>query len=274
MRNYLYSTTSLKVASIVGGAALLAATVGSAGASVIRMDLGTVLSGSFTAGDGSSSPYLVATVADTTYQGHSGVDLTLSCPGLGFAGSGLYEHVNAGPGQTAGPGQPQTWSPAWLFNLSSTTGISQSSFTVLATSTLPAVDKGSNGFTLPTISVGGSYADSSGPTPAGTKTDNFNLGFGFAEGGSPSTDGQGGGTEFGYGDSIEYFINGLSTTDFQPGTAGNYYSAAAIDDSGPNLWVAGTAVPGTPLPEPASLAMMGAMGLGILLLPRKKHLRA
>ena len=38
MRNYLYSTTSLKVASIVGGAALLAAAVGQASATTISFD--------------------------------------------------------------------------------------------------------------------------------------------------------------------------------------------------------------------------------------------
>jgi hypothetical protein len=201
----------------------------------ITMDLTTAIQGGFKSGDDSSSPYLTATVSDGTNNGNSGVFLTLKAPGLGFAGSGNYEHVNA-----------KKDAPAWLFNLTSTSGLTSSSFTVISAS-------GNSGFTLPTIAIGGSYQ-------AGSSGNFFNLGFAFAEGKS-ATDGRNGGAEFGFGDTLTYFIQGLSASSFQAatrsrGSLGTYFSAAAIDDAQSGTWIAGTAGAASPpaaAPEPSSL---------------------
>jgi hypothetical protein len=233
-------TTTTSIATSVPGTEDLSST----GASI---DLSTVLSGKFTSGDESSAPYLTSTITDGTFNGASGVFLTLSAPGLGFAGSADYEHVN----------NKDLATPAWLFNLSSTSGLSQSSFSIVSTSTLPASQRGSNGFTTPSITIGGSLKASN--------SDTYNLGFGFDEGhgGSPP-DGPGGQAEFGFGDSVTYFISGLSRSSFIPavssgGGSSKFTSAAAIDDSGSNLWVAGTAVP-----VPAPIYGAGALVLGVL----------
>ena len=56
---------------------------------------------------------------------------------------------------------------------------------------------------------------------ADSQSEYYNLGFAFAEGNnmaSPSTDGQNGGVEFGFGDTIQYFIKGLTTASFQAGS--------------------------------------------------------
>lgn len=240
----MHRTQISRLTGLAAIAAIVLASVASANS--ITIDMGTVVSGTFPTGDQSSKPYLVATITDGTNNGHSGVFLTMSAPGLGFAGSGNYEHVNQGAG------------PAWLFDLKSTSGLTQSSFTLITTSTLPLADHGSNGFKLPTISIGGSHQ------VMGDTSDNFNLGFAFSEG---ANDGQGGGAEFGHGDSIEYFISGLSTGSFEPATKtpggglGTYFSEARIDDG--NVSVAGvvTSTP-TPLPTSAWAGLALFTGLG------------
>ena len=250
---------------LAGLALVVAMAVPSPARADLSINMGTVLSGSFTSGDMSSSPYLNATIVNGANNGVSGVYLTMSAPGLGFAGSGNYEHVNNG-GMMA--------NPAWLFNLTSTAGLTTSDFTVISKT-------GNSGFTTPTITI-----DATSVLQAGMMTSEYyNLGFAFAEGNNmatPSTDGRNGGVEFGFGDTIQYFITGLTTASFHQAvttsggsTLDTNYSAAAIDDSGPNLWVAGTA---TSLfvqsaPEPASwvtvvLALPGFVGF--VLVNRKR----
>jgi hypothetical protein len=163
-----------------------------------------------------SNPYLHAAITDTTLSGNSGVSITLTAPGLGFAGSGMYEHVLG-----------------WQFKVSTVSGLT---FTETAAS-------GHAGFTLPTITTG-SYTND--PT-----TDAFNLQFLFAEG-HTATDGPDGGVEFGNGDSVTYFIKGLSTSSFLVASPGSHYSAAQIDDAKAGTWVADSSgpvgAPGVPLP--------------------------
>jgi hypothetical protein len=241
----------------------------SARADMIVINLDTVINGSFKSGDLSSSPYLTAAITDGTHQSVNGVFLTMSAPGLGFAGSGKYEHVNNGD---------EMHNPAWLFNLSSTSGLTSSSFTLISKS-------GNNGFTTPTINIG-----SSSILQAANSGAYFNLGFAFAEG-KGSTDGRYGGVEFGKGDSISYFIAGLRSSSFVPailknGHPGATYSAAAIDDAGGGLWVAGTSTPagpsasggGNPMasPEPSTLFMslVGLPGLGLAWWRKQRRLAA
>ena len=116
----------------------------------------------------------------------------------------------------------------------------------------------------------------------------FNLGFAFAEG-KGSTDGRYGGVEFGHGDSITYFIAGLSTSSFLPATLKNghpgaTYSAAAIDDAGGRLWISGTSTPAGPSgsggnahgsPEPSTLLMafLGLSGLGLASWQKRRRRR-
>jgi hypothetical protein len=200
----------------------------------------------------SSSPHLTATITDGTHQNVNGVYLTMTAPGLGFAGSGNYEHVNNGG------------NPAWLFNLNSTSGLTTGSFTLISKT-------GNNGFTTPTITIA-----SSSTIQAAKSGDYFNLGFAFAEG-KNSTDGRYAGAEFGFGDSITYFIAGLTSSSFAPSLKNGHpdtcYSAAAIDDANPGLWIAGTLeLPPNPQgqggpqasPEPSSLHSVLACGVALV----------
>ena len=51
----------------------------------LTIDMGTILSGGpFPSGDGSSSPYLIATIVNGTHGTDSGVYLTMSAPGPRF----------------------------------------------------------------------------------------------------------------------------------------------------------------------------------------------
>jgi hypothetical protein len=189
-----------------------------ASASSIGIDLNQVIGGGFVSGDlSNSNPYLHAAITDTISGGNAGVSLTLTAPGLGFAGSGNYEHVLG-----------------WQFRVSTISGLT---FTKTASS-------GHAGFTLPVISTGTFTND---PT-----TDSFNLQFLFSENTGPATDGPDGGVEFGNGDSVTYFIKGLSTSSFLAASPGTHFSAAQIDDAKAGTWVADSSgpvgAPGVPLP--------------------------
>jgi hypothetical protein len=224
-------------------------------ADMVTLNLGTVTHGSFVNGDQSSSPYSVATITDGTdvINGNtvSGVYLTMANPGLGFAGSGDYEHVSMG-----GAMNPV---PSYLFELSSTAGLSSSSFTLISQS-------GIDGSTFSTfaVSVGGNYSVTGSPT--------FNLGFTFLEG-SGSTDGNGGGgppngpgrtgsyagtVEFGALDSVEYFVKGVSSSQFV--SSNGDYTVAAVDDA--NMAVIGAISKTTnasSTPEPSSIVGLASI---------------
>src|SRR6266700_1931474 len=88
-----------KYSKVAWFAAFAAMAVGyNATANTIQMDVSTIIDGSFVSGDGSSKPYLTGVFEDVS----GGVQMTLSAQGLGYAGSGNYEHVLA-----------------WLFNVDS-----------------------------------------------------------------------------------------------------------------------------------------------------------
>ena len=73
---------------VLGLAALAATVVGYNASATLSIDLGTVTGGAFVAGDSSSSPYLHANIVNGTLGANSGVYVTMTAPGLGFAGSG------------------------------------------------------------------------------------------------------------------------------------------------------------------------------------------
>jgi len=218
-----------------------------ASAAVVTMNLGTVTDGGFPSGDRSSSPYLNATITDGTDNGSTGVYLKMSCPGLGFAGSGMYEHVLG-----------------WDFNVSSISGLTASSFTQTAKSGNVNYSP-QLGFLNPNIGWGTTGSPSHGAYQADNSGDYYSLQFLFHEHTTAGTDGPDGGVEFGNGDSVTYFIKGLSASSFvvatkSNGTPDTYYSAAQIDDGQANTWIAGGIT--TPVPEPTTM-IAGAL----LLLP-------
>jgi len=215
-------------------AAVAAMAVGYGASAAVSINLDTITTGNLTGDTGSSSPYLNATITDGTLSGNNGVYLSLSCPGLGFNGSASYDHVMA-----------------WDFNVSSLSGVT---FTQTAKTDSNA-GAPSPYFTNPTISTGSFMSD---------KMDNYNIKFAFSEGGGGGPpDGILGGVEFGHGDSVTYFIKGLTSSSFvvatKNGNPDTYYSAANIDDA-PYSWVAGGNA--SPVPEPTTM-IAGAL----LLLP-------
>jgi hypothetical protein len=239
--------------AIVLALAVLASGYNSASASSVSINLGSVIGpGSFPSGDSSSKPYLNATIVDGTNGGNSGVFLTMSTPGLGFAGSANYEHVMQ-----------------WEFKVSTVPSLASITQTAKTDTNAGAP---SPYFTDPVISNTGSFTDD--PT-----TDSFNLQFKFAEGGGGSApDGIIGGVEFGHGDSVTYFIKGLTSSSFVVGNPGSNYTAAFVDDA--NVWVAGSTATGggnqaVPLPSSVSsgLAMLGGMG-GMYLLRKRRVVMA
>lgn len=221
------------------GVAFLAAVAAMAlgyNARAVTINMDTVLAGGFPSGDLSSKPYLRADIVDGTLGGNAGVYLTMSCPGMGFAGSGNYEHLLA-----------------WDFNVSSITGLT---FTETAAS-------GNAGFTLPTITTG--VSSGHGAYQAATSGNYFDIQFAFAEGKS-GTDGQMGGVEFGFGDSVTYFISGVTSSSFRVatlsnGSAGTLFSAAKIDDANAGTWVSGTTTTSA-VPDAGNSALL--LGLSLL----------
>ncbi len=209
------------------------ALAGSAAAGTVTIDMNAVPAGGFPAGDGSSAPYLTATITDGTYNSESGVYLTLAAPGLGTTVEGRFEHVHTD----------------WYFNVASIAGLT---FTEISAT-------GNNGFTLPVISTA-----MSGGTPHGSyeglyEDEYFNMRFRFAEG-TGTGDSQDGGVEFGDGDSVEYFISGLTSASFEPatlddGSLDTYWTEAQIDDVMSGTWV----TDGDPVPDGGwTLAMLAA----------------
>ncbi len=251
MRNYLYSTTSLKVASIVGGAALLAATVGQASADTVSFafaspgnPLGNSQSYTSTFSPGGQTASITATGFDkqsTRYQTNE---------------TALYYNdsstVETGLGLKDGP---------------PTHEIGYGQFVQLdLSSLLPMLPSGDNSLVV-TI---GSVQQESG--------DAFKI---YSSG----TAGKLGSSVVASGNWKTSPADGLATVTISTADlTGNFLDVAETGytghlncdsfSSGSVLLNNLTVNTGSPLPEPASLAMMGAMGLGILLLPRKKHLRA
>jgi VPDSG-CTERM motif len=233
MKNFTKMTQMVCLATVV-----VIGASRSVSANQVTIDMGTVTGGGFPSGDSSAKPYLVATITDLT---GGGVSMTLTAPGLGFAGSGLYEHVLG-----------------WDFNVSSTTGVT-------ATETAAS---GHSGFTIPGLSTGSFQA------PSGPSGDKFNLQFAFSEG-MGVTDGPNGGVEFGNGDSVTYKINGVTTSSFIVGTVGGnpdtYYSEAQVDDANPGTYVGGVAQQ-APSPTPdggSTVALLGGALLGLHAIGRK-----
>ncbi len=262
MRNYLYSTTSLKVASIVGGAALLAAAVGQASATTISFD--------FAGQTGNLG---------NTHTFSSTTTPTIQLTATGFNKQSTQYHTNetalyyksgsaaeTGLGLANGPDNEIGYGEFIQLNLANV---------------LAALPNGNNPVTITIGSVqqssGDAYAIYSSNTAGTLGTDkvasgNWNNATGSIATATFSLDKPG---------ASQYLD--ITETGFTQGNDGNW-------DNQNNCWdwqdqncstISGSVLlstvsinTGSPLPEPASLAMMGAMGLGILLLPRKKNLRA
>jgi len=235
-------TTTICRLSALAAAAFIAASL-NASAGSVTMKLGTVLAGGFTpATDLSSAPYVVATFTDVA----GGVSLNLSCPGLGFSGSGNYQHVGTG----AAP-------DGWLFNVTDAQ-VGHLTFAVTGT-TIGATS--SPLYPMPAGASIATFAVSQGLNAydAATTAEKFDIDIHFAEADTM--------TEFGNGKSITYLITsnlagGVSAADFAKFDAsGTYYSAAQIDDTTKGTWVATTGTTQT-VPDAASTATL--LGLALL----------
>ena len=216
-------------------------------ANSFTMDLGQVIAGGFTAGDLSSAPYVVATFTDVA----GGVQLNISNPGLGFAGSGSYEHIGIGAGHN---GLLLNVTPAQIGHLT---------FAVQSTTISPTM---SNGNAMPTGASITTFAvtqASNGYTSSPGKQ--FDINIPFAESDAEPS----GKTEFGNGKSITYLITsslagGVTAADFDlKDSSGTYYVAAAIDDAKPGLYVAASGVTSNiqQIPDAGSTATLLALGL-------------
>ena len=205
------------------------------------MNLGTVIptTGTFVSGDLSSVPYVVAAFSDVT----GGVQLDISCPGLGFAGSGSYEHIGTNAGHDG-----------LLLNVTDTQ-VGHLTFAVTGTtigSTSSSLHPMPGGASIATFAVTqGLNAYDAAP---GQK---FDINIPFAEKDIL--------TEFGNGKSITYLITstvaGLSSADFaRKDSNGTYYAAAAIDDATGKLFVA-TSGQTSSVPDAGSTAALLALAL-------------
>lgn len=262
MRNYLYSTTSLKIASIVGGAAILAAAVGQASASTISFDFAgkTGNLGNTATFDSTTTPTIkvTATGFETQSTRYNTNETALYYKSGSAAETGLGLAI--GPDHEIGHGE------FIQLNLAN----------VLAN--LPV---GNNPVTITIGSVqhssGDAYAIYSSNTAGKLGSDKVASGNWNNATGSIAT------ATFSLTQPGANTYLDITETGFIQGSDGNW-------DGNNNCWdwqdqncstTSGSVLlstvnisTGSPLPEPASLAMMGAMGLGILLLPRKKALRA
>jgi len=235
---------SLKnISGLAGWAAVAATAVNfSAAANVITMDLGSVLAGSFVNGDGSSAPYVVATFTDVA----GGVQLEITCPGLGFAGSGDYEHINQGTGLLLDVAN--SYVGALTFTETAWT-VDTSNPKVLGSTITPAtITQGANAYT---------------GAASGQK---FDINMSFAENDQ---------TELGYGKTITYLITstvgGLAAADFaQLDASGNYYAEASIDDANKGLYIGATGYSNNTVPDPVStVTFLGLALCGVGVLSRK-----
>ena len=263
MRNYLHLSTSLKVASIVGAAALLAAAVGQASASTISFDFATTPGQLLDSQVFSSTttPTIKVTATgfnkqSTQYNTHE-TDLYYKSTTNSAAETGLG--LANGPDHEIGHGQ---FIQLDLTNVLANLPAGNNPVTI----TIGSVQKSSGDayaiYSSNTAGTLGSDKVASGNWTSATgsiDTATFSL---IMPGANPYLD--------------------ITETGFIQGSDDNW-------DSTSNCWdwqdqncstISGSVLLGTvsittasPTPEPASLAMMGAMGLGILLLPRKKNLR-
>lgn len=243
--NYMKTTTSIIRLAALAAVAVIAGAYNAPAASV-TMNLGTVIpgTGTFVAGDLSSAPYVVATFTDVS----GGVQLVISCPGLGFAGSGNYEHIGTGSGHDG-----------LLLNVTDTQ-VGKLTFAYQSMTVAPTT---SNGMSLAGATIDHSFAVTQAlngyDAGAGQK---FDINMPFAEHDIS--------TEFGNGKSITYFITsslggGVSTADFSlKDSSGTYYAAAAIDDANKGLYVGSTGVTSSisSVPEAANTATL--LGLAML----------
>ncbi len=262
MRNYLHTSTSLKVASIVGGAALLAAAVGQASATTISFDFaGTTGNlGKVATFDSTTTPTIQITATgfekQSTSQNNNETALYYKSGSTAETGLGLAN----GPDNEIGHGE------FIQLNLANV---------------LAALPNGNNPVTITIGSVqqssGDAYAIYSSNTTGTLGTDkvasgNWNNATNSIATASFTLDKPG---------ASQYLD--ITETGFTQGNDGTWdYNNNCWDWQDQNCsTISGSVLlstvsinTGSPLPEPASLAMMGAMGLGILLLPRKKKLRA
>jgi|GEM_PF-3116455 len=261
-------TSSICRISALAAVALSAASFNASAASV-TMNLGTVIpgGGSFVSGDLSSSPYVVL---DFTNVGQS-VTLKISCPGLGFNGSGDYEHIGSSkPGKgtsftnPATPIMPDKVADGLLLNVKDAQ-VGNLTFTYQSMTIQPTPL--ANGISLVGTSIG-TFLVTQGLNAYGavTGTQNFDINIPFAEDDIPF--------ELGNGKSITYLITsslagGVSANDFvyKDVTSNTYYAAAMIDDAdnggkgSPGLFVGATGTTTTSVPDAGSSAALLALAL-------------
>ena len=236
--------------------ALIAGSFNASAASV-TMNLGTVIpgGGSFVSGDLSSIPYVVLQFTDVG----QGVTLKISCPGLGFNGSGDYEHI----------GLSKLSDPTKLYDglLLNVTDAQVGKLTFAYQSMTIQQTPLANGISLVGTSIG-TFPVTQGLNAYGavTGTQNFDINIPFAEDDIPF--------ELGNGKSITYLITsslagGVSATDFvyKDVTSNTYYAAAMIDDAdnggkgSPGLYVGATGTTTTSVPDAGSTAALLALAL-------------
>ena len=233
-------TSRLSVLAVVSAIAFGS----NASAGSYTMNLGQVIAGGgFTTGDLSSAPYVVATFTDVA----GGVQLNISNPGLGFAGSGSYEHVGTNAGHD---GLLLNVTPAQIGHLTFAVQSTTIGATLSNGNLMPA---GASIATFAVTQLSNGYDSSPGKL--------FDINIPFAEADVL--------TEFGNGKSITYLITsslagGVSAADFDlKDSSGTYVAAAAIDDAQAGTYVGATGVTSNiqQIPDAGSTATLLALGL-------------